>query len=200
MTFFFLSIECGSTNKILFFRSTDQHPQHHLCPQGADSWCKFNRAQAEEKSGFKHTSSLPTAVMDAIKPVFVDLTKDELLKRCVDGMTQNPNESINNLIWKTAPKNAFCQRTKVEVATYEAVLTFNDGQKSKFVVLERLGITPGKNLVKWANAVDIVRIKKAQEQAQLATKEARKARRQAGKDQQERLEDEEGSTYEAGNF
>ena len=81
------------------------------------------------------------------------------------------------LICKTAAKNAFCQRIKIEVATYEAVLTLNDGQKSKIVVLERLGIIPGKNVAKWANAVDIARIKKAQEQAKLATKEVRKAQK-----------------------
>ncbi|KAK3926587.1 MTRF1L release factor glutamine methyltransferase [Frankliniella fusca] len=182
------------------YRSTDSQPQHHLCPTGDQSWCKFNKAQAMGEN-FCHKTSLPVAVMDAIKPIYEDLTKSELLKKCVDGMTQNPNESFNALVWKTVPKTVFCQRTKVEIGTYEAVLTFNDGQKSKIDVLDRIGVIAGKNLVNWANTVDMARINKADKRAQQETKEARRARRLAGKVHEERqCEKEGGPSYAAGEF
>ncbi|XP_034256368.1 uncharacterized protein LOC117654216 [Thrips palmi] len=182
------------------YRSTDAKPQHHLCPKGESSWCKYNKTQAL-KQQFKHKASLPEAVMDAIKPVYVDLTKDELLQKCVDGMTQNPNESFNALVWKAVPKTIFCQRLKVELGTYDAVLTFNDGQKSKIQVLDRIGVTAGRHMINWANSVDAARIKKADQRAEQETKEARRARRLAGKAHEESLNAQEGGpSYAAGEF
>ena len=29
--------------------STDAKPQHHLCPKGANSWCKWQQAKAKKK-------------------------------------------------------------------------------------------------------------------------------------------------------
>ncbi|KAE8746698.1 hypothetical protein FOCC_FOCC006561 [Frankliniella occidentalis] len=111
--------------------------------------------------------------MDTIKPTYENLTKSELLKKCVDGMTQNPNESFNALVWKTIPKTLFCQRTKLELGTYEAVLTFNDGQKSKIEVLNRISGVAGRHQINWANTVDKARIDKADHRAENETKEAR---------------------------
>lgn len=79
--------------------STDDKPQHSLCPKGKHPWCRYNKAQ-ELKTTYTHKNSLPEAIMLAIKPISKDLTKDELLKRCLHGKTQNPNESFNSCIWK----------------------------------------------------------------------------------------------------
>lgn len=44
--------------------STDDHPQHDLCPKGDNSWCKYNRKVPH----YKH-HGLPESVMLAIKPI-----------------------------------------------------------------------------------------------------------------------------------
>lgn len=116
-------------------------------------------------------------------------------------MTQNPNESFNAMVWKNVSKTIFCQRTKIELGTYDAVLTFNDGQKSKIQVLDRMGVTAGRHMITWANAVDKARIIKANQRAEQETKEARRARRLAGKAQEESLDAQEGGpSYAAGEF
>ena len=67
--------------------STDEKPQHGLCPKGHDSWCKFNR----QEPNYQH-HGLPLAVMEAIKPIYRDLSQPDLLKKCLHGKTQNVNE------------------------------------------------------------------------------------------------------------
>ncbi|GFY05502.1 uncharacterized protein TNCV_218841 [Trichonephila clavipes] len=44
-----------------------------------------------------------------MRPVFRDLANPELLKKCLHGGTQNPNESVNNVIWSRVPKKTFVQ-------------------------------------------------------------------------------------------
>ena len=79
--------------------STDKKPQHHKCPPGADSWCKYQQPKAEKKlKSFKHDyTALPEEVVDAIKPIYESLTNEELLQRCIGGFTQNSNESYNQI-------------------------------------------------------------------------------------------------------
>ena len=79
--------------------STDKKPQHHKCPPGADSWCKYQQAKAEKNlKSFKHDyTALPKEVVDAIKPIYESFTNEELLQRCIGGFTQNSNESLNQI-------------------------------------------------------------------------------------------------------
>ncbi|XP_018317259.1 uncharacterized protein [Mycetomoellerius zeteki] len=90
---------------LLYKSSTDTNPQHQNCPEGADSWCTWQKAKAEDKlQEYKHKPALPHNVIEAITPIFKNLTDKELLTRCLGAYTQNNNESFNNLIWKIAPK------------------------------------------------------------------------------------------------
>lgn len=83
--------------------STDSHPQHTLCPKGEESWCGFQKALVGGTS-YQHKHSLPSAVIEAMRPVFRDLSEDKLLKKCLHGQTQNVNESFNNCVWERLPK------------------------------------------------------------------------------------------------
>jgi hypothetical protein len=84
---------------------------------------------------FKHgTPEVPPIVIQATKNVFEELANEELLKRCLGGYTQNPNESLNAVIWKLCPKTGFRGRNNLEAATYIAVLLFNGGQKTQIQV------------------------------------------------------------------
>ncbi|XP_025995823.2 uncharacterized protein LOC113005069 [Solenopsis invicta] len=73
------------------YSSTNENPKHDLCPAGAESWCEWQRAYAELPSNqkqkiksFIHTyDALPTDVLTAIEPIYKDLSKQELLDRCV---------------------------------------------------------------------------------------------------------------------
>lgn len=58
---------------------------------------------------YKYQHFVEEAVSQAIKPIYEDLTRDDLLERCLGAFNQNNNESFNQIIWKIAPKSA-CRR------------------------------------------------------------------------------------------
>ena len=74
--------------------SSNERPQHGLCPDSDDTWCKYRKAIRENKT-YDHNNHfhLPDNVMTFIKPIFKDLCKNEIQEKCLLGKTQNPNES-----------------------------------------------------------------------------------------------------------
>ena len=72
--------------------SSDEKPDHQYCPSGPNSWCKYNRAMSNNEEPPKHTPKLPIDLSPFIKPVFTELSKRELLDKCVLGATQNQND------------------------------------------------------------------------------------------------------------
>ncbi|GAB0098331.1 hypothetical protein DMENIID0001_140500 [Sergentomyia squamirostris] len=105
--------------------STDDNPEHDLCPQTEDTWCKYWKA-VQEGEEYQHSKPIPAAVVEAITPVYEALTDDNLLERCLGGFTQNNNESFHASIWKLAPKHLHGTET-VSVAVDLATITFNLG-------------------------------------------------------------------------
>ncbi|KYM94122.1 hypothetical protein ALC62_15264 [Cyphomyrmex costatus] len=82
------------------YSSTDEHPQHEMCPAGADSWCAWQRAFAANEEYQHDYPPFPRDVLEAIKPIYEELSNDVLLECCLGGFTQNNNESFNQLVWK----------------------------------------------------------------------------------------------------
>ena len=67
--------------------STDEEPNHSSCPDGPNTWCKYNL----DPSTYKHRHGLPQAVVDMIEPIFSELADSDLLCKCLHGQTQNNN-------------------------------------------------------------------------------------------------------------
>ncbi|KAJ4436588.1 hypothetical protein ANN_16621 [Periplaneta americana] len=166
--------------------STNEKPYHQLCPKGLDSWCGYNKAQAQNKV-YDHRHSLPEAVMLKVKPIFRDLADKKLLEKCTHGCTQNPNESFNNCIWERLPKTVFVGLNVLKTGVLDAVITFNDGSSSRKKVLELMGIKPGLNMERALCAIDVRRVKEAEKAMQTQSKEHRTAKR----NQKRRREEEE---------
>ena len=76
---------------------------------------------------YKEKVGLPDAIKKILKPIFVYLTKDELPLKCVHGLTQNNNESINNVIWKRVPKDIYVGREVLEMGVASAVINYYQG-------------------------------------------------------------------------
>lgn len=91
---------------LLHMTSTDSAPNHSKCPDGAESWCKYNRALANGEDPPAHKNPLPDCVRVALEPVFARLSNEDLLARCSDGMSQNASESLHSVIWTKASKNS----------------------------------------------------------------------------------------------
>lgn len=77
--------------------STDEKPQHQYCPIGENSWCTWQKAKASNKlSDYTHKLPFEDEVLNVVKPIYKDLSNDELLTHCLRGFTQNNNESLNS--------------------------------------------------------------------------------------------------------
>lgn len=143
--------------------SSNDEPAHALCPKGDETWCKYQKSIANKET-YDHNEHchLPVTVMETIKPIFKSLSSPELLEKCLHGGTQNPNESVNNVIWSRIPKRTFVQLASLEFGVYDAVTTFNKGHITKCLVLSKLGINPGVNCVRSMKKFDESRVYKAE--------------------------------------
>ncbi|XP_054725541.1 uncharacterized protein LOC129235626 [Anastrepha obliqua] len=117
--------------------STDETLQHHLCPTGPDSWCKWRKAEAlGVLESYTHEKPpLAEDVLTAIKPIYEDLTNKDLLELFSGANTQNNNESFNALIWYFA----------VDIATYLAVCIFNESFEAILDIIQTMGIVIGSD-------------------------------------------------------
>ena len=181
-------------------RSSDENPDHDLCPPGENSWCGFQRDLAKGTTDYRHTHSLPSAVANAVHSTFEALSDQTLLQRCLHGGTQNRNEAINALIWQRATKETHSGLPTVELAAYLAVSHFNDGSDSVKLVLKELGITPGLHCSEACKKLDYNRLRHARRKSSDQSKERRKQIRNWKKGYSDHLEAIEGPQYEAGAF
>ena len=58
-----------------------------------ESWCKFQADKINNTGLYKNKPRLPSVVGDAIKPVFMDLSDDNRINKCLHGQTLSNNES-----------------------------------------------------------------------------------------------------------
>ena len=122
----------GMKNNIyaaLMHVATDEINNYHwrYCPAGPDSWCKYQCDQANNTNLYKPGKGLHQQVLLDAKKVFLDLSKDDLLSRCLHGKTQNQNESFNAIIWNQTPKQRFVKFETFDMAIHDAVIHLNIG-------------------------------------------------------------------------
>ena len=126
--------------------------QHSLCPR--DSWCTY----WSNREKYNDQKRLASVFIEVLKPLFLNLTKSKLLKRCLQGLTQNQNEAINGLSWGKCPKTKFCGKVKVLLAVSETISHFNTGSGSKVTLLNQLNIESSKNMLSAVRKEDHKRI------------------------------------------
>ncbi|MPC38583.1 hypothetical protein E2C01_032091 [Portunus trituberculatus] len=49
------------------------------------------------------------------------------MKRCLQGLTQNPNESLHSRIWMHCPKHISAVKRKLDFVTVVATMEYNNG-------------------------------------------------------------------------
>ena len=118
----------------------DNEERHKFCPRTEDGWCKYQSDKLTGKETYKSKVNLPAASKSAILPIFPDLSKDELLSKCLHGYTQNANEAPKKLIWQRCRKSAFVSKKTVDLAAASANLYFNDGCSGLDRIFQSLGI------------------------------------------------------------
>lgn len=180
--------------------STNEKPQHKNCPTGSSSWCKWQRAAAENTlKGFVHEHPpLNDKVLKVIEPIYTSLSSDDLLHRCLGSETQNNNESLNSLIWTFAPKHIHAGTQTIQIATYLAVAIFNEGYLPILQIMKLMGITVGTEAHTFVVRRNEVRIDRSELRASATSKEGRTARLAERTSHELAYEVEEGPMYGSG--
>ena len=155
--------------------------RHKYCPRAQNSWCKWWLDVLNGTKKYKRNVNLPLAIKRELEPIFYDLCKDELLKKCLHGQTQNENESLNSVIWKKSPKTVFVSKKVLEIAVCSAVIEFNDGCCGIVKVLNDLGLSNGYFTNKFVLEADKQRVqsmrKKSSEKGKIRRKKLRSMRK-----------------------
>ena len=133
--------------------------QHQYCPKDKNSWCKFWKDKLNGTSTYDESKRLPAVFMEELDPIFTRLSSDDLLSRCLKGMTQNQNEAVNGQLWSKCSKTKFCGAKRVCIAVCETVAVFNTGAASKAVTMVMCGVSPGANTMRALRLQDKTRIK-----------------------------------------
>ena len=180
--------------------STDEKPQHTLCPQGADSWCFHQRALALGETPGTHRADvgipLSAEVGAEVHEVYERLGHRDLLRRCLHGATQNANECLHSKVRAKCPKTSFVGYQRAVIATSAVVAELNGGiELSLRRMYGVMGIVSGERLVMSAVKTDGRRLLQSQHQVTASTREARRAKRVAKARSQDT-----GTEYSAGAF
>ena len=134
--------------------------RHKYCP--LNSWCSYKKTGKPVENKNHH---LDPVFVEHLEHVYNRLSDDKLLECCLPGYTQNPNESINSLVWIRCPKHKWFGRKRVEMAAISATLHFCSGAKAKHRVMELCGIAGGEQTVLASEKRDMLRVKKAEKRA-----------------------------------
>ena len=108
--------------------SSDEKPLYAYCPEGEESWCFFQRALAKQEPPESHTvkkpllAKIPMEKRKGILAIYEDLTRTDLLEKCLKGRTQNPNESYHSKIWSKCSKTKFASAARVRFCTQVTAL------------------------------------------------------------------------------
>ena len=110
-------------------------------------------------------------------PVFQDLSKTELLEKCLHGKTQNCNEALNAFIWNRLPKEIFIGPYVLEMGVCSAALSFNSGTSAMLRIFEELGMTSDYYTRKYCKMKNEKRINKMERKMSVEGKSDRKRKR-----------------------
>ena len=175
--------------------------RHKFCPTGEGSWCKWQSDRVTGKAEYKKKLSLPDAVKEKLKPIFAELSSHDLLSKCMHGLTQNANESLNNIIWKKCPKRIFVTRAVLEMAVYSAIIDFNNGMLGLCKVAKELGLENSHFMERLSYKEDSDCIRRA---AKKYSEEARKRRKKLRAVRKKFIDEEKddniGLSYDPGSF
>lgn len=136
--------------------SIDEKSQHLFCPENVESWCKWRQHEAAGTlSLFSHPPALDEDTQQILKPIYEELTQDDLIERCLGFNTQNNNESFNACVWCLVPKHVFCDKKILEIATRTTVCVFNEGQRPILKILEAMGYLLGLKSLHFVEECDV---------------------------------------------
>ena len=128
------------------------------CPIGPNSWFKYDADTVNNTKSYKPGARLPRDVIYKIRPIFLELSKDSELEKCLHGNAQNANESFNGTIWECVPKMTFVTLSNLEFGAYDVVANFNIEMGTSVLIYEKLNFVPGVHMLRGYNKYNKKRV------------------------------------------
>ncbi|GFV96438.1 uncharacterized protein TNCV_2943711 [Trichonephila clavipes] len=174
---------------------------HGQCPKGSESWCRYQRAKAAGSPLKEIEQGLPNKIINQIKPTYLKLGNETLLKKCLHGKTQICNESYNNILWNIVPKNIFIGLETFRLGALLALILYNSGYAGILSVIRNVnGSLPesvAQELLKFDKQRISTSLRHSLPIAKLSRKKKRKAARKTKSTKDEKTE---GLVYSYGGF
>ena len=177
--------------------NTDEQ-RHMFCPKNDMSWCKYQADIINNTNTYKYKTGIHNKIFRLVKPVFMELSDDELLKKCLHGKTQNANESVNGVIWKKCPKDIYVGRSTLEMGVDSAIISFNFGAIRLLDVFKEYGLPDALHTNTFCRKKDISRIKESCRKESDKGKSSRKRLRAVRKGFGDKEKEREGVVYGPG--
>ena len=174
---------------------SDDTVRHQYCP--SDDWCEYRNNGTMENKDYH----LDEVFLDLLKPTFMRLSQESLVKRCLAGLTQNQNESFNSCIWKRCPKHLWRGPQSVKSATNLAILSWNCGAAvSCNRMMKSLKLQGGYHTNLATARKDKRRLECADKSCEEAEKKKKKDVKKKKSIAEENKLEKEGVSYESGAF
>lgn len=192
----------AATQATLFHVASSAKNNWHYphCPEGSDSWCRYNQDKANNTCTYKPGPGLPLDIVLKLKPIFNELSSEQHLQKCLHGRTQNQNESFNAMIWERIPKSKYVALTQLEFGVYDAVANFNIGRKASVLLFEMLNMIPGVYTVKGCQKLNSKRLSLSTYKNNEKNKLRRKKLRGKKHQKSDKYSEKEGELYLPGGF
>ena len=87
-----------------------------------------------------HGHGLHPTVILHIKKIFLGLSQDDLLSRCLRAKPQTQNEAFNGTVRNHIPKQTFVKLFTFEIGVNDAVSHFNIGNMATLLIYDKLGL------------------------------------------------------------
>ena len=126
--------------------------------------------------------------------------KKKLLKKCLHGKTQNVNESFNGTIWNWIPKATHIGLSTLCSRVYEAVSHFNYGQKAALDTIRLVDIDPGTYMTKSCGSINKKRKHQSIYKTLSPQEKHRKFLRHSSKKRNDKVAEQEGTSYKVEGF
>ncbi|CAF2910502.1 unnamed protein product [Rotaria sp. Silwood2] len=165
----------------------NEEQQHQFCPKTEDTWCAYHKNKLtptrndDKPQKKKNWKFLDPIFRHVLQPMIDTLTSKELLRRCLRGLTQNSNESLNSIVCGAAL----------------AALFFNNGRSSLVDFCKQSGIDVNVTLLEYLIAKDEKRLLRAQKMSEQQQKQIQRKTIDRQRSMKTQLDTKD---YDAGGF
>ncbi|CAF2715562.1 unnamed protein product [Rotaria sp. Silwood2] len=155
----------------------NEEQQHQFCPKTEDTWCAYHKKKLtptrndDKAQKKKNQEFLAPIFRNVLQPMIDTLTSKELLRRCLHGLTQNSNESLNSIVWSILAKSKHHGFRSVRGGAALAAIFFNNGRRSLVDFCKQSGIDVNVVLFEHRIAKDEKRLLRAQKMSEQRQKQ-----------------------------